>query len=178
MNPLNEAEVRDLLSATLHGPLPQTMVQRLLATVARDVGAQNRIAELEAAYAKSYSKLAVDGLVAEARVAAQSRIAHLEASLRHIAESGIEEPDTAQFAARAAEDPPSALPPESMPSSDWRAGWNAAVGALSMLADEAERDGLYKTAAIAREAAENLRTAQIVPIPKGTMPVPGGMNDV
>ncbi|HEY5553040.1 MAG TPA: hypothetical protein VIK52_14200 [Opitutaceae bacterium] len=40
LNPMSDAEVRELLSATLHGPLPQVTVQRLLATVARDVEAR------------------------------------------------------------------------------------------------------------------------------------------
>lgn len=42
----------------------------------------------------------------------QARIKHLEASLRHISETCIEDPEVAHFALRAAENPPTAFPPE------------------------------------------------------------------
>lgn len=39
MKPMSREEIQDLLSATLHGPLPEATVQRLLATVAMLVDA-------------------------------------------------------------------------------------------------------------------------------------------
>jgi len=42
----------------------------------------------------------------------RARIKHLVASLRHIAETCIEDLDVAQFALRASENPPTAFPPE------------------------------------------------------------------
>lgn len=49
-------------------------------------------------------------------------------------------------------------------SKDFFEGWKSACGALEAMADQAERDGLTEIAAMAREAAKNLRTAEIIPI--------------
>lgn len=95
--PFTDAELDELLKATLHGPLPFETQSRLMATALhfqheRDdarrgfkyegdmctqarldlASARERIVELEQAYAKSYSKLATDGLVAEQRVRADT----------------------------------------------------------------------------------------------------------
>ncbi len=37
MNPMSDAEVKDLMRATMHGPLPHDTVMRLLATLSRDI---------------------------------------------------------------------------------------------------------------------------------------------
>lgn len=37
LNPLSDAEVQDLMEATMHGPLPHATMQRVLATLSRDV---------------------------------------------------------------------------------------------------------------------------------------------
>jgi hypothetical protein len=51
-------------------------------------------------------------LALDERDALKNRVQHLERSLKHIAQTCVDDPDAAQFASRAADDPPSALPPE------------------------------------------------------------------
>lgn len=49
------------------------------------------------------------------------RVKHLECSLRFIAKTCIEDSDTAQFACRAAFDPPTAFPPS---NADYEIPWD------------------------------------------------------